>query len=437
MDYIYFDEKGPQGQFNISRPFKWEQKLAYASDNMHSYVGNCFFVSQNDLNSIESGYKMLEKEYISDKNKTIELKGSIILKQQFEFGVASMKNKSTIFYSRLFDLLMKFKTNNLLFSISKISILIDSKLSNWIYFVDEINSEVDARILKYIITKYMEIEAPEHVIKVLTSPNSSPYFLLKTIRKDMKKIIIENKSNERMSRQLNSYSEIIQLINDTINLKTSNSSIQFNSMKFDWRKVTFAFDLWLSEQTFLKKSTPENINLILDRGIPELPFKSFNLKKISSDCKSNEIIGLRIADVLVALAGGYITALRKYSLHDPEKKSETKRLPKEFFELSKDQFELIKKIYKFYFNGGKYNFIVDTFFDAEVVFESFIFYVNQYLTIDEYNKVSTEKHIENQWKENYENGKDRFNQMMDSSIIIREEYGSVKNAVECGQLRPI
>ena len=98
---------------------------------------------------------------------------------------------------------------------------------------------------------------------------------------------------------------------------------------------------------------------------------------------------------------------------------------------------MIKKIYKFYFNGGKYNFIVDTFFDAEVVFESFIFYVNQYLTIDEYNKVSTEKHIENQWKENYENGKDRFNQMMDSSIIIREEYGSVKNAVECGQLRPI
>lgn len=437
MDYIYFDEKGPQGQFKISSPFNWEQKLAYASDNMHSYVGNCFFVSENDLNNIENEYQMLEKEYISNKNKTIELKGSTLLKQQFEFGVASMKDKSISFYSDLFDLLMKYKTNNLLFSISKMSILIDSKLLNWIYFVDEINPDIDARILKYILTKYMEIEAPEHVIKILTSSDSSPYFLLKTIRKDMKKIISENKSNKRMAQQLNSYHEIIQLINDTINLNSSNSSLQSNSMKFDWRKVTFSFDLWLSEQLILKKSSPENINLILDRGIPEFPFNYFNFKKISPNCKSSETIGLRIADVLVALAGGYITALRKNSLHNPDKKSETKRLPKEFFELSKNQFNLIKKIYNFYFNGEKYNFVVDTFFDAEVNFESFIIYINQYSTIDEYNRIPIESHIENQWIKTFENGQNRFSQMIETSIIIRNEYGSVKNAVECGQLRPI
>ena len=65
MDYIYFDEKGPQGQFNISRPFKWEQKLAYASDNMHSYVGNCFFVSQNDLNSFVCQIKLDKSSFVT------------------------------------------------------------------------------------------------------------------------------------------------------------------------------------------------------------------------------------------------------------------------------------------------------------------------------------------------------------------------------------
>ena len=225
MKYLFMDEKGPQNTFKVNIPFKLDTKLKYASDDMHSYVANIIQIDEKDYKSVEKEYKKMVDDYLSSRiqlknsleKKGKELKGMDILKKKFDFGIASMKEKEIQFYENLFSCLLNYNVENLLFMISKPSIIISARLSNLFYFVNE-NRIASAFILKYILSKYFEIEANEEVCNSLLNKKISIEEVLQLIKLDMEHIILINENNKRMLSQIEQYSLVVQLI-DCIMIK--------------------------------------------------------------------------------------------------------------------------------------------------------------------------------------------------------------------------
>ena len=84
--------------------------------------------------------------------------------------------------------------------------------------------------------------------------------------------------------------------------------------KFNWEKVAWALDLMLLE---IDKKEYENKERVfyLDEGIPSEVFQKFNFKEIKDEQKSNQVVGIRIVDMLVFIAGKYISGLFLSLIH--------------------------------------------------------------------------------------------------------------------------
>lgn len=59
-------------------------------------------------------------------------------------------------------------------------------------------------------------------------------------------------------------------------------------LSFDWEKVKWAFDLWITERKF--KNIKDDIILFLDEGIPKNIFEDLNFYKINANCNLNHIL---------------------------------------------------------------------------------------------------------------------------------------------------
>lgn len=214
MDYLYIDEKGPQETIRITKPYDEEKKIKLGNDNMHVYVADVIKINEKNLPTIEEKYKLLEETYLSSRkfaNKK-ELKGKDILDNNFEYGIASLKNRELDFYSSLFDLLLENHVDNLLFSINKMSLVVDNRLTSWILRLKELGYIDSARLLKYSLVKYLEIEASERVIQSIFDSNMEHRDVLTEIQKDLVVFVDKNKNIERMKLQIDSYKGLIEII---------------------------------------------------------------------------------------------------------------------------------------------------------------------------------------------------------------------------------
>ena len=130
-----------------------EDKLAYGTDIMHGYVANAWYISDK-LDQFTEEFVELEQTYLKTlQNSNIELKGSTILKKRFKNGVTSLRSKDVEFYTALFQLLIKYKSMNLLFSVNKMSIIFDSRLLKWICLLEEkrmIKNQVLRKLVKLL-----------------------------------------------------------------------------------------------------------------------------------------------------------------------------------------------------------------------------------------------------------------------------------------------
>ena len=102
MEYIYIDEKGPQNSFRKTEPFDKKNKIAYGDDNMHVFVANVVRIPEYLMKNMEDEYRIIEKEYLENRKfkDGSELKGSMILKGNFKYGVYSLKkNEISLFQS--------------------------------------------------------------------------------------------------------------------------------------------------------------------------------------------------------------------------------------------------------------------------------------------------------------------------------------------------
>ena len=442
MNLLCMDEKGPQNSFKISNPFNKTNKILYANDNMHSYVANVIQIDEFDYMQIEQEYKNIVEEYLSNRpqlkkslrTKGKELKGLDLLKSNFKYGIASMKINEIKFYRDLLGLLLKYNVENLLFLISKMSVITSSRLINFFYFLDS-NTNISPFIVKYIITKYAEVEASEEVVKALLDKRLSTKNILELIRNDMFAISKKNLNNARMSKQIDAYMSVIKIINNVLNCGIELIEPDL-SLSFDWSKVKWAFDLWLTEQHFRKNAN--QCWLFLDEGIPQDIFTCLNLDKIDGNCNSKDYIGLQITDMIVVLIGKLVAQLNLVTRYDFAKPDQRVLVSDGYFNLSEVQFEFVKELQQFILAGqGKYCFINDTYFDDSVLLQSYIKYIVSYGNFEDYKKVEEKKHSELHMACFINISQMKFQEGIKNEILAKSEYGTIKAAVEADMLRPL
>lgn len=441
MKFLFMDEKGPQNSFKISNPFNKTNKILYANDNMHSYVANVIQIDESDYMQIEREYKKIVEEYLSNrpqlkaslKKKGKELKGLDMLKSNFEYGIASMKENELKFYMNLLNLLLEYNVENLLFMISKMSVITSSRLISFLYFLDS-DTEYSPFIAKYVVTKYAEVEASEEVIKALLDKSLPAKHILELIRNDMLDICEKNPDNARMSKQIGIYKQFIMAVDRALSCEIKLIEPDL-PLFFDWNKVKWAFDLWMSERSF--KETTDQWWLFLDEGIPQDIFDSLNFDKIEANCNSKDYVGLQITDMIVVLIGKLISQLNSTTKYDFEKPDQRVLVDRGYFDLSEEQFDFVKKLYQFILaREGKYHFINDAYFDDSVLLQTYIEYIASYKNFENYNGMEETQHLELHMKHFINISEMKYKEGMETEDLVKKMYGTIKAAVEDEMFRP-
>jgi len=250
----------------------------------------------------------------------------------------------------------------------------------------------------------------------------------------MNNIIFNNKDNKRMMKQILTFQQIVNLIQETENQEINEPDI---SAVFNWEKVAYNIGLWGDEKRYNGISLDSMI-VLLDEGIPKTPFENIGFHNVKEGNKSSEVVGLRITDILVVIAGNYISKLSADTIYDFEKPEARKTLSCDWFKLNKDQFEVICMMKKFFLKENqKFCFIVDTYFDSSVIFESFLNYISSYRNFREYSKVDVSIHVEKHYSLTAENMKKRWELSFDIEDYIKNNYGSLRKAINLGLFHPL
>ncbi|MDK8643432.1 hypothetical protein [Niallia taxi] len=216
----------------------------------------------------------------------------------------------------------------------------------WILKLEAKRFIKSAILLKYSLTKYCELEASGKVIKNLFDSQKKINEILYCIQNDLKEFVAKHKNNPRMKYQLEDYKNIITIIGKG---KYLADNLVFEKVSFDWDKVSFEVDLWLSETKIKDKLQPEQSTLILDQGIPPEPFAKIGFGKVLVDHDSKDFVGLQLADMLVLITGSFISKLISAIRYDKSELDKPKHLDKEWFDLEEHQFNLILKMTQFFF----------------------------------------------------------------------------------------
>ena len=443
MKYLFMDEKGPQNSFKITKPFDKVNKLAYADDDMHSYVANVIQIEKTVYGSIEKEYCQIVENYLSTrkqlqqslKGKNKELKGLDLLKTNFEYGIASMKDNEVQFYVYLFRMLNRYDVGNLMFMISKMSIITSSRLTNFFYFLDE-TTEFSPLIAKYVLTKYAEIEASKKVIEALLNKSLPTRPLLKLIKEDLKRIINNNQGNKRMIQQLEVYRQLIDAIDRVINNHKVKLIEPTLSLNFDWNKVKWAFDLWMSEQSVLNQDT--KMTLFLDEGIPRNIFKKLDFENVVENCNSRDYVGLQITDMIVVLVGKLVSQITSNSRYDFDKPAQRVLLNEKYFDLNEQQYNLVVELNKFLLSKEtKYHFVNDAYFDESLAFQNYIGYIASFEDFGQYQEVTLNDHVEQYFRNIIKFANMKYNEGNFNILMAKSRYGSLKKSIEIGQSRPL
>lgn len=433
---LYIDEKGPQNTFNKNAEFSMQEKISLGSDKMHSFVANALLLPKKNLQVIEKSFIELEQDFLSIRPQLRgkELKGSMILnKTNFKFGIASLNEREISFYNAFFSILEENDASNLFFSISKMAIIVSGKIGDWVLELDNKKFILDPAIFLYSLIKYIDIEAPANLIDKLLDKSVSTKTLLNAIREDLQSIVDKNKYNSRMAAQIRTYIELIKIIKKYNHIENKPT----NNQNFDWSKFTYALDLWISEIEYYGENKKENINIFLDEGIKKEYLEVLKFNNVKENVNSKESVGLRMTDHLVVLLGNYMSKLKTDSFYNHEKPEKVERISNGWFELNDAQFQLIKRVYNFFLeNDNRYSFINDTYFDESVHIQSYLKYINSYKSYESYCS-NKSKHLEKQFETYHEIAQLKWNDSKINATNINNLYGSYKEAINSGDMRPL
>lgn len=154
--------------------------------------------------------------------------------------------------------------------------------------------------------------------------------------------------------------------------------------------------------------------------------------------KSEEHVGLRISDVIVAITGKYMSKLSVANKHDLDNPTQRVQLSSNWFDFNESQFELVKLLSAIIFKEDrKFGYGIDTFFDTSLLFETFIRYINSYDCYTEYEMLTTSEHSDSHFSVLAEKMGEKWSDSVHYEAMTISMYGSLKEAIEQGQYHPL
>ncbi|AMA63447.1 hypothetical protein ASO14_95 [Kurthia sp. 11kri321] len=442
MDYLFLDEKGTQNTIKAlddKELYSDSQKIQLGTDNMKTFVSSVVKISGENIEGLEKEYTVVEQNYLNERQQSQkiidEVKGALILKRNFEYGAASMNKKAIAFYSELLDLLKKYQVQHHLFAVNKIPLAIDKRFKDWILSIAEKTKQPFANIILYSLSKYASIEASEKVIKALFNREVSDEEVLGLIINDIKAFILkyDKPTPNRLTIQIANYKSLLEIFNRFKDVLISKSYEDSKFITFNWKKAVFTIDLWLIELQIDRS----NLKLRLDNGIDSKYFEELNLLEVQEGLDSKMYPGLRIADVLVVFIGGYISKMSGKIMYNKEQPFESRYLPMEFFQLKKEQFELLIKLKDYLFNTRlQYSYTNDLYFDDTEVFKTFLEYLGTFSSFEEFKAINFNSHSLEHFKMLAVVAQKKYEEMVQNEFCAISISGSLKKAITSGLVRP-
>ncbi|MGX7197329.1 DUF3800 domain-containing protein [Enterococcus olivae] len=437
MGIAFIDEKGPQERIKIAKQFDDNRRINLGDDLMKSYVADLIYIPNDYMELLYHEFSQLLMDYkATKKNKSNkELKGAAVLKGNFEYGIASLKRENSDFYTKLFETLLKGEAKNLLFAVNKMSLVVDARLTEWLLKLEERRLIPNVALTKYALTKYLEIEASEEIVRAFFNEDITNKKLTYLIISDLKDFIKKHKGLKRMERQIYSYKELITILKKNKHLIDENI---ISEVYFDWDKVSFAIDLWVTEKKVGGSWIQEENKLILDEGIPLEPFDKIGFDKILENQDSKKHLGLQLADFVVVISGSLISRLVTALKYDKNQPGEFVILNEKWFDLEEHQFKLICVFSEFLLGEEmQYGIVSDTYFDETLLFETYINYISSYGSYEKYKKVPNKYHPEKHFSNFSQEARNKEEASRRDEFFNRKMYGSLRLVIKEGVKRKI
>lgn len=326
---------------------------------------------------IKKRYLEFESKY-EYRKKDGELKSLTMRGKDFRLGFASL-NKNTIgFYEDLigfFD-----KDIKIYISVfSKIEYLINQILIN-----DQSTILHDSDYMKYSIIKAINVYRPQKVIDAIYI---SPEIFVKELKIFLKDQIVRNNQSADLKKAENIAFEEILLFLDSANPPD----------KIDWM-YDYAF-------VGLKKLYDEmgvgEYKLTIDKEGDDK--KTLNAAKNNGiqnveESKSDEVVGIRMADMIAGLVSRLMQSLHSSLTNNyPEGVIHKTLLESGWFALNQRQIDLYRKFYDYICiqNDYWYKTYSGIYSDDLVAFVALLQYMSQYENVEMLNKTSIKEHQEN------------------------------------------
>jgi hypothetical protein len=275
------------------------------------------------------------------------------------------------------------------------------------------------------------IEADPSILMLSHNNDISTYRLLKTIKADLKEYL-RSPSNRRTETQREVYQVMVKMLSKTLNLKTHDSPQ--HAGEFEWEKVDFSIGIWQDERYVLGERN--DYKLFLDQGISPEKFDESRYSSITGNCHSDQIVGIRIADLVATMVGKLMTELSLSVLYDPLQPSKTVRRNDKWFDLNDEQLKLSKLLFNLIIaTGFQYSFNNDTYFDDAVGLQAYLMFLSEYANAEELK--NTYNRSEKEFEYYVKDAQQRFKLMEKLPEQAKEYFGGISEAVAQKMLKPL
>lgn len=311
---FYYDESGH------SR--KLTENTLKADNYDDFFVSVIVGISEKDIDYFKEEYKLFEEKYKSFYSVK-ELKSVVLSDKKYKFGFRTFKKDDLAMINDFFDLIIKY---NLLIYISiqnKINYLVNQLLKNY-----RNSLLIDADAIRYTVTKAISIYRPKDLITSIYQKNS----FAKELRTFLEGRVLLNGNSKLKEKENSAFQEALLLIDE---------SKELSFVDWDYHPSFEGFSLFLKEHHIFtaeiiidEEGSGQTLKAAIDCGF-----------KKSYQRKSDDEMGVRIADILAGLINGFLKSLISATKYNDEN-IKKKLLDNQWFKLNGSQFNCYNKMYQ-------------------------------------------------------------------------------------------
>ena len=349
-------------------------KETITADNFsNDFIAAIIGYKDENSKSVESKYQRIESKY-KTYYSVDELKSSIIKKAKYVNGFRTFKDKDIEFIYVFLSFLFDNKLELYITVQNKIEYVVNQLLSSY-----KNSLLVDADVLRYSVTKIINLYKPEKVIESIYANDGS--FITK-LRDFLNLLLKQNQKNNSKKSENEAIKQMLIILDDY----EDNFIINW-----DYRTSFEGFKLFAQEKNI------KNYTLIIDKEGNGKTLNAAIQESISnaSEQDSKNTIGIRITDIIAGIVSRFIISINNaLAYKNMQDGSNLKFLDDKWFLIDEKRFECYKLLKKVIvdLNSTWYKTYCTNYSDNFLYFICLINYFDSYDSFDKYQKISIDDH---------------------------------------------